>query len=276
MENSFDSRDTLRAIRTGDWSGALKQPLGEREQTCESHGKYISVGNKYMDRIEVWSKCQGCEEERIAKQEREATLLRIEQRKAAMAYAIGQAAIPARFIGRSFDNFNAQSKEQTAALTTSRDYAENFEERRKKGESLIFSGKPGTGKSHLAIAILQSLMPGEIGLYVTCMDVIRMVRATWRRDSEKSEEQVLEMLASVPLLVVDEIGVQYGTDGEQTILFDVMDRRYREMMPCVLLTNQNTKGFKDFVGERTYDRLREVSQWVPFDWESYRPTARDQ
>ena len=62
--------------------------------------------------------------------------------------------------------------------------------------------------------------------------------------------------------------------GEQTILFDVLDRRYRDMMPTILLTNQDKKGFKEFIGERTFDRLVETARWVPFDWPSYRPTAR--
>ncbi|MNL85189.1 DNA replication protein DnaC [compost metagenome] len=74
--------------------------------------------------------------------------------------------------------------------------------------------------------------------------------------------------------MLDEIGVQYGTDGEQTILFDVLDRRYRDMKPSVFLTNQDKKGFKEFIGERTFDRLTETSRWVPFDWASYRPQAR--
>jgi DNA replication protein DnaC len=109
---------------------------------------------------------------------------------------------------------------------------------------------------------------------MTCMDVIRSIRGTWRKDSDKSESQVLGYLERLDLLVIDEIGMQYGTDGEQTIIFDVLDRRYRELRPLVLLTNQGREGFKDYVGERTYDRLRETSRWVAFDWPSYRSQAR--
>jgi len=76
------------------------------------------------------------------------------------------------------------------------------------------------------------------------------------------------------LLVLDEIGVQYGTDGEQTILFDVLDRRYRDLKPSILLTNQDKAGFKQYIGERVFDRLTETSKWVAFDWQSYRATAR--
>lgn len=78
------------------------------------------------------------------------------------------------------------------------------------------------------------------------------------------------------LLVIDEVGVQYGTEGEQTILFDVLDLRYRGMLPTILMTNQDLSGMKGFLGERTWDRVRETCRWVPFDWESYRPVARNE
>jgi DNA replication protein DnaC len=106
------------------------------------------------------------------------------------------------------------------------------------------------------------------------MGLIRRVRATWRRDSERTEEDVLAMLASVDLLVIDEIGVQYGTEGEQTILFEVLDRRYCDMRPTILLTNQGKDGFRDYIGARSFDRLTETARWVSFDWASYRAQAR--
>jgi DNA replication protein DnaC len=191
-----------------------------------------------------------------------------------MEYLLSEAAIPARFIGRTLDNFRAATPEQAAALATSKAYAENFEQVYKRGDGLVFSGLPGTGKSHLATAILQAILPGRCGLYMTCMGLIREVRNTWRKDSERGEAEVLRIIGQVPLLVLDEIGVQYGTDGEQTILFDVLDRRYREMKPTILLTNQAKQGLKDFIGERSFDRLTETSKWVSFEWASYRPQAR--
>ena len=132
----------------------------------------------------------------------------------------------------------------------------------------MLSGNPGTGKSHLAAAILQFILPKHVGAYMTLMDLIRKLRDTWRRDSEMSESQLLAKLQAIPLLVIDEVGVQYGTDGERSILFDVMDRRYREMRPTILMTNLGKDDFRAAVGDRVFDRLTEVARWVPFDWQS--------
>ena len=254
--------------------GKLQEPLGAKSMDCATHGPYESAGTRYMGKREIWTRCPDCEEASIAAERQEEANRKADAERARMEHLLSEAAIPARFVGRTLDNFRAESQQQTAALATSRAYAENFNQICKRGDGLVFSGLPGTGKSHLAIAILQAILPEHCGLYMTCMGLIREVRNTWRKDSERGEMEVLRIISGVPLLVLDEIGVQYGTDGEQTILFEVLDRRYREMRPTILLTNQAKQGLKEFIGERSFDRLTETSKWVSFDWASYRPQAR--
>lgn len=251
----------------GDVLGS-RQP--DREASCPDHGAYTS--SNVFGRI--WSKCPTCTAAEDAARRVTEEAETAKRKDEAHRRMLASARIPSRFIGRTFDNFHAETEAQRHALTIARDYAESFRNHYARGAGLVLAGMPGTGKSHLAAAILQALMLAYDGCYMTCMDLIRSVRETWRRDSEKSETQVLGYLQYLDLLVIDEVGVQYGTDGEQTVIFDVLDRRYREMRPTVILTNQDKDGFKGFVGERTFDRLVETSRWVPFDWASYRPTAR--
>jgi DNA replication protein DnaC len=244
-----------------------RQP--DREALCPEHGAYMSQ-NLLRN---IWSKCPTCDAIEIERR-------RVADEKAAAEFAeqhhkqmIAESRVPARFVGRTFENFVASTDEQRAALTICRDFSENFAEYARKGASLILSGKPGTGKSHLTAAILQAHVMKAVR-YTTCLDMIRAVRETWRRDSENSEAALLRYLEKLDLLAIDEVGMQYGTEGEQTILFDVLDRRYREVKPTILITNQDKEGFRQYVGDRTYDRLRETSRWVAFDWPSYRPVAR--
>jgi DNA replication protein DnaC len=251
-----------------------REPLGEIVKSCDEHGSFMSNGIRYFGKREIWTQCPSCVDARLASERQAEAQKQADRARAQMEYMLQESAIPARFVGRTLENFNATTDAQRAALEIARDFAENFQAHAKRGDSLILSGLPGTGKSHLATAVLQAIMPAHCGLYTTCMNVIRSVRGTWRKDSERSETQVLNAYADVPLLVLDEIGVQYGTDGEQTILFDVLDRRYREMQPSIFLTNQDKKGFREFIGDRTFDRLIETARWVPFDWPSYRPQAR--
>jgi DNA replication protein DnaC len=252
---------------------SVGQVLGERQPDrdahCPEHGAFVS-SNIFA---KVWSKCPACSAAEEAAAQAEASQRAAKAADDRHSEAIAQARIPARFVGRTFDNFVAETDDQRHALTVARDFAERFDFHAKRGAWLVLSGMPGTGKSHLAAAILQTVLSRHVR-YMTCLDLIRSVRETWRRDSEKSESQVLAYLSGLDLLAIDEVGMQYGTDGEQTILFDVLDRRYRDVKPTILMTNQDMDGLKSSLGDRTHDRLREVGRLVLFEWPSYRPTAR--
>ena len=245
-------------------------------QSCEKHGEYLAKKMilRFMKNKVVYSSCPTCKQESEQAEEQKRQAEEMERKRRHYEKFLGVANIPHRFKERNFDNFQPETAKHEKALSVCRKYAQEFEQNYQQGKSLILSGKPGTGKSHLAAAIIQSLYPKHQGQYMTLMELIRLVRGTWHKSSEKSEAQVLKELIYIDLLVIDEIGVQYGTDGEQNIIFDVLDGRYREQMPTILLTNQDKEGLTKCIGERVFDRLRETSTWVSFDWESYRPKAR--
>jgi DNA replication protein DnaC len=240
-----------------------------RTEHCELHGQFES--RHVMGRL--WTRCQACADVAAAEREQEERVkaqLAAERRHLRM---LDEARIPERFRGRTFSNFIADTDDKRHALTVCRDYAERFSEHGERGAGLIMAGRPGTGKSHMAGAILQHVLSPEVR-YVTCSDLVRAVRETWRRESERTEAQLLRYLEGLDLLVIDELGARTETDNVQSIVFDVIDLRYREVKPTILLTNQDKVGLKQFVGDRTFDRLVETCRWIPFDWDSYRPTAR--
>jgi DNA replication protein DnaC len=254
----------------------LRVVLGEATKVCDQHGEYQATGQRIMITTpprEIWTGCPACQADAALAKQDQAAQKRSVDMLTRVQDLLKQTAIPSRFIGRTLDNYAAETEGQAKALSTCQRYAAQFG-RASPGASLILSGLPGTGKSHLAGGILQALLPHHVGAYVTMMDLIRMLRDTWRRDSDQSETDVLAKLTEVPLLVIDEIGVQYGTDAERTLFFDVMDRRYRNCMPVILLTNQGRAEFRTTVGDRVYDRLTEVAKWVPFDWPSHRAQMR--
>lgn len=177
-----------------------------------------------------------------------------------------------RYLGLAFDDFRADTDAKAAVLATARRVVDEWDSVLASGESFVFSGRLGTGKTHLAATIVQALIEKDVlrVRYVSALDMIRMVRETWRRDSDTSEIELLDRMAGYDLLVLDEVGVQYGTDAEKITTFDVINRRYQNVVPTIVVTNLNKSGLKEFVGERTFDRLRDPGTWVSFEWGSER------
>lgn len=249
----------------------MDSSIETKEAVCPEHGGYESRSITLMGRKFGWSKCPECnriEDEAKAEQKR---IEDERERQRRMETRLNQAGIPLRFRSRSFDSFEADSKAKADCLRIAEEFAGDFKDRYADGSTVVFSGKPGTGKSHLAIAVCMAIMAGGYtAMYLNALDAIRLIRGTWRRDSGATEADVMHELASVDLLVLDEVGAQYGTEGEQVILFDIINRRYQDQMPMILLTNQGKEGFKQYLGDRAFDRLREAGRWVAFDWESHR------
>jgi putative replication protein dnaC len=72
-------------------------------------------------------------------------------------------------------------------------------------------------------------------------------------------------------LIIDEVGVQSGTEAESRALFDVFNERYQNLKPTILISNLNAEDFVAAVGNRIADRIKEDGgEFLFFNWESAR------
>lgn len=246
-----------------------------REDHCERHGAFTSrnfIGN-------VWSRCSACATEREKAEAEAAEAAKRDARLKAWQTRIGQSGIPERFQDRSLDNFRAATDAQRAALDFSRAYAHGFDDVLATGRSALFVGKPGTGKTHLAAGIGLHVMREQrrTVLFTTVMRAIRRVKESWARDSRETEGQAVSALVFPDLLILDEVGVQFGSEFEKNILFDVLNERYERRRPSLLMSNLTVEEVTAFLGERIIDRLREDGgQVIRFTWDSHRVKASTQ
>ncbi|HEE0108404.1 TPA: ATP-binding protein [Citrobacter gillenii] len=170
----------------------------------------------------------------------------------------------------SFANYRIQNDGQRYALSQAKSIAGELES---GCTNFAFSGKPGTGKNHLAAAIGNHLLKtGKTVIVVTVADVMSALHASY--DDGKSGEKFLRELCEVDLLVLDEIGVQRETKNEQVVLHQIVDRRTASMRSVEMLTNLNYDAMKTLLGDRVMDRMTmNGGRWVIFNWESWRPNV---
>ena len=242
---------------------------------CKKHGDYKGTLYRVMADKYQPSKCPSCDEE-IKQQafnyEREKNAI-AKQHKIERLF--GNAGIPERFKGRTFANYRITNKSQEHVLNIACQYAKQFEDRLAQGGGLIFAGKPGTGKTHLAAAIAQHVIQsGRSVLFISVMRAIRTVKDCYRRQSPKTEQQAIENFVAPDLLIFDEVGVQFGTETEKLILFEILNGRYEAVLPTILISNLTETELTQYIGVRIIDRLQEgggVS--LSFDWNTYRKQA---
>jgi len=188
---------------------------------------------------------------------------------------LARARIPKRYAQKNINDYKVSTAAQKNSLRIAQYFIENFEgEVQQFGKMLVFLGEPGTGKTLLATLILQAIAPKHGGLYTEASEIIQSVRRSWRKESLVTEGEVIKYYVNQTLLVIDEIGAQYCTAGEQLILESVLGLRYAHLMPTILLTNNTYEELETIIlGEKIIDRLNEIAVWVPFDWESFRQPA---
>lgn len=249
----------------------VRSKMTAETKECAEHGDFVD----YLTPA-GWAGCPTCHERGLAARHE----LRVEgMRQAAREQRAqdlrGRAAIPPRFEDRRLSTFIPHCDGAAAALAIALDYARRFEDRRSSGSSLIFCGTVGSGKTHLAVGIAHEVIAGDrSAVFSSVIDAIRTVKSTYSRDSEVTETQAIDAFVSPDLLILDEVGVQFGTKTEEQILFEIINGRYQQMRPTIVISNLDTIGIEEYLGARSFDRLRENGgRVIPFEWPSYRRQA---
>jgi len=251
-----------------------KKPDTPEIKNCEKHGDYEV---KYMDsfgragRVMVFDHCMTCVSEKDAedriRQKKEDAARDIENERRRREKARVNAGISKRNLYKTFDDYICSSEGQTKAKNDCMRYVETFPHEK----SMLMVGGVGTGKTLLASAMIDKIVDENRCEIIKLIDLVRSLKATWARDSDQTEEKLISYYTNIDLLIIDEVGSQFGSDTEKLFIFDIIDGRYQNMKPTVLISNLDIDGIKDAIGERCVDRLREGGgMMVAFDWSSSR------
>ena len=165
-------------------------------------------------------------------------------------------------------NFSMQSTVRLALLGSA--LAPDFVT---EGRSLVLGGKPGRGKTHLAVAIAyRAIQNGFDALCVTAAELIDDLSAAFRTGRLAD---TLARYVHPAVLVVDEVGyLTYGTDAAN-MLFHVVNDRHRKKRTMIFTTNKPLTGWgrvlhDEDLAHAIVDRILERGRLLTLDGPSMR------
>ena len=251
---------------------AIEKKLGIQTKAwreCTTHGRFVATQRK-----EVWSEqCPHC---RLKDSEQQALLAREETlRKAQEAHVerlLGQSMLPLRFADSVFADLQADTPEERRAVATCQAFAETFPEVCRKSAGLIIIGTTGTGKTRLGCTIANHVLRehGKSVLFSSVSTACSKVKECWSKQAPHSEREIYRAYITPDLLVLDEVGMQYGSDTEKNILFEIINQRYEKLRPTILSGNVDRTQLEACLGARILDRMREGGKLLVLDGPSRR------
>lgn len=197
------------------------------------------------------------------------------------------AGIPKEYQACTFDNFRAYTPALIDALHLARGYADRypamtFQQRDPAG--LLLIGQTGVGKTHLAAALLTTIISGTgiHGLFYTTRELLRRMRDSYNPAIQTTEHQVLDPILTCDLLVLDDLGAERLTDWVADTMDLIIDTRYSAGRPVIVTTNfpdvdddEEVNGLGARVGFRTRSRLHKMCRFVTLDGADYRHVRPD-
>jgi DNA replication protein DnaC len=174
------------------------------------------------------------------------------------------AVIPRRFREVSFDRKPLADMSPDVQLAVQQ-YTRNLDRNLDAGKGLCFLGDVGTGKTSLAMYVSRTAL--EAGRSVAIYSLPRLlttIRTTFNDDAAQSHAELLDKLAAVDLLHLDDLGAENTTPWVLEELYSIVNTRYEEQRSIVVTTNiTDPEELRAQIGPRTVSRLDEMCDDIP-------------
>ncbi|WP_018949076.1 ATP-binding protein [Thioalkalivibrio sp. ALMg11] len=247
--------------------GALE--IKREDRVCPEHGPYEAMS--FRDK--PWSQCPHCmERDKAAEAAEEGRELERHRSSIQTAKAQGEAEVPRRFRGLRLESFEPRNSEQEKAFRLVKGIVHALRTNPDEARNVVFLGAIGGGKTHLAWSTVNTVNDsGGRAVYTKASKLMMRLKSSYSLDSAERPEDILDALVSADLLVLDEIGFTPDSDSERKTLAYLLDERWGQMRPTMVISNVTlTELTLSLGGQASMSRLFSESDAVQFKGEDQR------
>lgn len=252
---------------------------------CKRHGPY-SYNAYRVGKTVVGSSCPKCLEEGQLKAQEKNAIRDAQETVRLRLERLTNAGVPLAFQNcnlNSYENVNERSVKTTETIRT---YLRNFKKvlQTRPAPGMVFTGVPGTGKTHLACAMIDQLLAtGYSAMYCSAPQLLTAMEDARFGRHDLSATALIMKHAKPSLLVIDEFGAHSSREADYQSLFSIVDARYQSNLPTLLITNlqynkSDTAGktgasgpLQEVIDDRLIERIKgSGGPLFAFDWPSHR------
>lgn len=151
---------------------------------------------------------------------------------------------------------------------------------------LLLVGKPGTGKTHLAVGMARTLAltKGSKVLFYEQRELLKELQSTFDAGAGRNESEVFRPLLDCDVLVLDDLGAGRTSLWARDVLHDILVQRYNDRAPLIMTSNHPTGDepggdardpaaaltLRDRLGDALMSRLYEMCRIVVVEGADYR------
>jgi DNA replication protein DnaC len=192
-----------------------------------------------------------------------------------------QARIPNRFIHCAMDNFELIQPSLHRALMNTKKFVEEYPV---VDVGLLYLGRCGVGKTHLAVAALKEIIKkGIAGMFYDFRDLLKEIQDSYNPNTHTSELKILAPIFEADVLVLDELGASKPTEWVQETITHIINKRYNDKKVTIFTSNYldipigsaYDETLTDRVGVRLRSRLHEMCRHIPMEGDDYREILKN-
>jgi DNA replication protein DnaC len=135
-------------------------------------------------------------------------------------------------------------------------------------------GPRGVGKTTIAAhVIIDFARERKNAYYRKLTDIIAWIKPLYSDYGTKDIQTIIDRrrrYSNFPLLVIDEINESPDSKTSTKMLVDLIDRRYSNDLPTIIITNQTAEDFEESTDESILSRMMERGCILKCEWESWR------